>query len=589
MAVQSIPNQQKTGYTKNGFRTDVNKVRMPFGLGVPLQPIYNFILSPVLDSGNGSICAPQAFPGANTSLTLNQNPAAPVALANGTAVSLFDSSITTTTDVKTYTALPLNQQVAATFAPKQITGTVTIAGGTNPTVSITYTGFVAPGVSKTETVAYTSGTSAPTLYAYIGITSAVIAVTGTPTSVVISTLPTAQPTENSGFSNLLKQAIQTVTAATSLTLNSSVASAFPSQQIIVNITGTGSRTSGTTDVSINGTSNSLSATSGTLTYAGPFTSLSSINVTGLATGVSSVSISVVIQTIEVSVIYKSINGKNMSQLDCHRCIQISLTNTTGSSVNSVLSQVLITAYDNRFIQVQETLTLPITAVAGNSTVFFTSNKAYSYIQSIALSANPGANIQIGVSASNQFFGLPFYYSSDAVMTVVEPFLSGPDAGYITPAVQPGSNFYSSVPNAVKSVSLNTFTGSIGPGSTISDLDARGLIVLDQEITNSEDIITYGAYIYAADSFINAQLQNTDANPLAQQQLSNWITGTQGATVNDTTTWTRTNWATTALLDFDLTGAQFPGDQSQFNEIFNNQNLPTTATRFMGPALTVPSA
>lgn len=607
MANQSIPNSQITTYTHNGFRTDVNKVAMPFGSGVPLQNVYNFLVSPVLDSGDGSICAKAVFNAAGQ--PLNPNPQAPGAIVLAAASNLFSAGLFATLTVGSKASL---NPIAANFSSKILSINLKFTMNNTQFTVLTVTGQIAPGVTVFENLTFTkTGDNnpqdilVPTKYAYISVSSVVIQTAAATLTAIAA--PTTNPTQvqaltNTGVASLLVPPVQTGLVLNSfLTLNTTEAASFPAQNFLINLTSTGDAGNVTLRViganavggalDVNVTFNALNGAQ-SVAVGQDFASVTSIQVTALTTQAGGpLTASIAIQVTDVSVIYRPINGNNMSQLDCQRCVVIALIPDANQRVTQVV-QVLITGYDDRLVQVQETLTIPSVTLEINTAQYFTSNKAYSYIQSIVLSNDPSpvnaVNVSIAVSASNQFFGLPFYFLSDGIMTVTPPDIAGLNAGILNAAVQPGNNFYAKVPSATRSVSLNTYDGNTN--FSISNLDARGIIALSNDLYGSNNILSYVAYIYAADSFINAQLQNAPTNPMAQQQISDWVTGTQGAVTNSPTYqgWTNANWATTSLIDFDLTGAQFPGDQAQFNQIFNNSSLPKTVVRRMGPALTAPS-
>jgi hypothetical protein len=297
---------------------------------------------------------------------------------------------------------------------------------------------------------------------------------------------------------------------------------------------------------------------------------------------------------DTALFYQSVNGQNMSVLDCQRCITFTLSATTTQECIA-----LITGYDDRFVMVQEQLKIPL-----STSGVVVSNKAYLYIQSIILNQGPWGDPTgktLSVEASNRFFGVSFYlsYPLDTVMTV-----SSPQAESITNigdqkgvTIGTANNFYKKIPNATALQSGNTVTVT-GSGSstvyaiTISLEDAHGILALGgPEIDSSDYVISGAFYTYAADSFVNSLLQSR--NPKVQNQASKAITGTLGE-VNNPNSWDATDqtdmkWATTALSPFDLTGCQFPGDRDAFNAIFNNPSLPEGSRRFMGTALTLPDA
>jgi len=598
MAKNTVPNQQITTYTRNGFRCDVNKVQMLHGIGIPLQPIYNTLLAPVLDSGDGSICSPAVFNASGQ--PLNPHPEAPGTLATGKAdQELF---LGTFPEIKVGAAAPLSQ-VALNFMSAQLNLEFKLTGGSAKT-TLTVTGQTAPGVVVSEDLEYESSgggkkENKTTKYAYISLTSVIIKTVGTGLTAI--TEPTGKVTTptNSTAVNLLNPFEQTGLKQDDKLDLSAYAADFPPQKFWINLKSSGNV--GTVTLTVTGDNESNNPVNVIFSNLNGiqavqvdknFTSVRSIVVKSIQTPANgSLTASIAIQDTDVSVMYRNINGQNMSQMDCQRCVVIALKNT-GSSAKTSACNVLITGYDDRLVQVQETLSIPVpdTALPKDATNYYTSNKAYSFIQSVIFDETPGTKIEIAVSASNQFFGLPFYLCTSVSGGMEVTAVTANDdifSNEISARIQGGNNFYATQPNANRSVSLNTYNGSTS--FSVSNLDARGIIALQSPIVSNNFLISGAYYVYAADSYVNALLQNS-SNPLSQQQASNLITGTQGALINNPKTWTKTTWATTALTPFDLTGCQFPGDQGEYNVLFNNSNLPENARRQpMGIALTAPSA
>ncbi len=603
MANQSVPNQQITTYTHNGFRTDVNKVKMPFGTGVPLQPIYNLFLNPLVDLVPSSIASGSS---GQLILTLNRNPsetlpALPPAL---TGIQLFTFSKQIGNLLLKGSALNLGSYVSyGVFSPTKISITMAgFVGTSTPSIIFTVTGTVGGVPNTTDIITVDSKSAASTKKFFTQVSSIIVTdVIGTITSSVISAGTTIIPVLNVAAVSILNPASQSgLTSASFIPLSSAAKGTFPAQKLTLYVTATSaSGTIGQTTITFNGINDSTGAEEVPITLVKDiptafsttalFTSLTSIVIKVTGTNVTSLAITGSLFAYNVPVtpaLYKTIKGTQMIQLDSQRCLAFT---TGGTSPTTTASTILITGYDDRFVQVQERLILQEGTTTGT---IITSNKAYSYIQSIALSVDPGGATALAVSASNQFFGLPFYLiigtnPTAAISSVgVDNLLVGP------PSVSPldscnGNNFYSVIPNADAVVSQNL---SKGTEIQVSTRDARGVFGFSIPLLSSSTFITASVYIYAADSFVNAQLQDS-SNPIAQQQTSNSITGTVGATINNSLTWTNTpgqmTWATTQLSDFDLTGAQFPGDQAQFNQIFNSSNLPPSARRSMGSAETKP--
>lgn len=228
-------------------------------------------------------------------------------------------------------------------------------------------------------------------------------------------------------------------------------------------------------------------------------------------------------------------------LDCFRPLLFTLSGAVGAGNFTVT----VRGWDNRNVAVTASKT--INTATGTS---FFIQKSFSLIRDIVWTTTPGVNVSVGIG---QQIGLPFYmpliqYFADTSWNSADfdiyANFNGPTANFISPndwRVEYAGDPY---PNHVL------------PNATSKD--ARGIIQLNGAGTgqdpNGTSMFSANLYVYGADSYLQAQLQNNVVS--AQKQVGGILELT-----SPFTPFPMNQSAPPTLVSADEVGWQYPGDNS----------------------------
>lgn len=259
------------------------------------------------------------------------------------------------------------------------------------------------------------------------------------------------------------------------------------------------------------------------------------------------------------------------QMDVLRCIEINSSSNVPSTGDAAI--VTITGTDDRGVTVQEKLTCNS---SDNSFGTLVSNKAYYTVTSITFSKK--MDIDVNAYPSNIYFGFPYFISTankadtDRQNTVIVIPNTFPSMSSISSStnIRTGLNFRYTTPNdsATGYSSSRGAYGSVSDWQSSSQKDARGLCYLSANPidSNSTVVISMSGYAYGPDSELNAKLKTVlpNGSKLTQQAYQRALSFGNPTTGGIA--------APTQLTQFDLFGAQYPGDRNLFNQTFPKNKM-----------------
>lgn len=261
--------------------------------------------------------------------------------------------------------------------------------------------------------------------------------------------------------------------------------------------------------------------------------------------------------------------------DCLRAVAFNF-NQTLTAGNGV---ALVTGYDDRNVLTTCRVQFP-TATTAVQMVYTT--KAFMSVQSVVFTTLPtvGAptTLQVSVGMSNTIFGLPYYVSQQSYVGSAN-FRSAniPNNSFVVlppSQIARGFAFYGAAPNATASLGFKDTSSLFAQiaANTPAAIDARGLIQTTVTNTNpayqanSAATLVVGFYVYGSDIEMLKKLNSPNA--LLQKQTQRQVSLLAYNATNPYT-------SPTVLSNFDVFGAQYPGDKTAYNQFFTAANQGTS--------------
>jgi hypothetical protein len=257
------------------------------------------------------------------------------------------------------------------------------------------------------------------------------------------------------------------------------------------------------------------------------------------------------------------------QFDSQRCL--SFTFSAESSITSAAGEgvvMTITGFDDRGVKVQEKFQFPVTTKKLTNEII--SYKAYSSLESINFSGDITFSKSFMIALSNKYFGYNYYSNRNYSNNLIKITNISSSSNAITTLYGFGFNFRIGIPNATPSVLTENIAVNDPTLFANSQKDARGVFgiatALDSDNTKSS-IFSISSSIINSDATLNAIISaplSNNGSTLPQQAAQRAIS----ASVKDTA---NTMATPTQLTQFDVFGAQYPGDKKLFNQTFPKAN------------------